>query len=90
MEKLNKKVVGLSLAIVNAIVYTICVLTYWTAPNTLIAYGNYLFHSVDFGSIAVKSITFIDALIGLVLIFISSYLIGLLFATLYNYFNKKY
>jgi len=90
MNGLNKKVVGLSLATASAIVYMICVLAYWIAPNTLIVYGNYLFHSVDLGSIAVKSVTFIDALIGLVLIFVSGYLIGLLFAGLYNYFIKKY
>lgn len=90
MEELNKKVVGLSLATVSAIVYMVCVLAYWIAPNALIRYGNYLFHSVDLGSIAVNSVTFIDALIGLVLIFISGYLVGILFAVLFNYFNKRY
>lgn len=90
MENLNRKVFGFSLAATSAIIYLICVIAYLTAPNALIRYGNYVFHSIDLGSIAMKSISFLDSLIGLILVIASSYIIGMLFASLYNYFNKKY
>lgn len=90
MEELNKKAVGLTLGITSAIVYLICAVWYVIAPKSLISYGNYLFHGIDLSSIASKTITFSSAIIGLILIFISGYLIGILFAGLFNYFNKKY
>jgi len=90
MEELDKKTVGYTLSAVSTIVYMICVAVYWIFPNLLISYGNYIFHSADLGTLTANTVTFMDALIGLVLIFISSYLVGILFATLFNYFNKKY
>ncbi len=89
MENLNKKVVGLTLGTTSTIVYVICSIWYNIAPKSLIGYGNYLFHGIDLDSITSKTVTFSSIIIGLVLIFISGYLIGTLFAMLYNYFNKK-
>ena len=89
MSKLNTKAVGLTLATTSVIVYVICAILYWILPETLIGYANYLFHGIDISLIADKTMTLGNTIVGLVLIFISSYLIGLLFAALYNYFSKN-
>lgn len=89
MDKLNSKVVGLTLAGLSAILYAICVVFYWIAPKATLTYFNYLFHGVELSNVA-KQVVFTDALIGLVLMSVSAYLVGALFANLYNYFNKKY
>lgn len=90
MDKLDNKVVGLALATTSVILYIICAVLYWVIPETLVNYANYLFHGIDITLITNKSMTFGNTIIGLILIFISSYLIGALFASLYNYFVKKY
>jgi len=90
MDKLNGKVVGFALGTTSIIIYIICAILYWIIPSTLISYANYLFHGIDLSLISNKTMAFGSIIIGLVLIFVSSYLIGLLFAALYNYFNKKY
>ena len=90
MDRLNGKVVGMTLAITSVAVYIICAVLYWIIPETLVGYANYLFHGIDISLITNKTMTFGSTIIGLVLIFISSYLIGVLFAALYNYFSKKY
>ena len=89
MGKLNTNKVGLTLAITSVIVYVICAILYWILPETLIGYANYLFHGIDISLIADKTMTLGNTILGLVLIFISSYLIGLLFTVLYNYLNKN-
>ena len=90
MDKLNNNVVGLTLATTSVVVYIICAVLYWIIPSTLVSYANYLFHGINISLITGKDITFGSTIIGLILIFVSSYLIGMLFANLYNYFNKKY
>ena len=90
MDKLNGKVVGFALGTTSIIIYIICAILYWIIPSTLISYANYLFHGIDLSLISNKTMTFGSTIIGLILIFASSYLIGLLFAALYNYFSKKY
>ena len=90
LEKLNEKVVGTALGFTSAIVYIVCAVWYSLAPKGLITYGNYLFHGTDLDSIARKSATFSNVIVGLILIFISGYLVGTLFVKLYNYFNKKF
>ena len=89
MDKLNSKVVGLALAGLSGVLYAICLVFYWISPKATLAYFNYLFHGVELSN-AAKQVAFIDALIGLVLMFASAYIIGILFANIYNYFNKKY
>ncbi len=89
MDKLNSKVVGLTLGTTSVVIYVICAVLYWLTPSTLIGYANYLFHGINISLITNKSITFGNTIIGLILIFVSSYLIGVLFVALYNYFNKK-
>ena len=89
MDKLSAKVVGLTLGGLSAILYLICIAFYWIAPKATLTYFNYLFHGVDLTEVA-KQVVFRDALIGLVLMFVSAYLVGTLFTNLYNYFNEKY
>jgi len=89
MDKLNNKVVGLTLGTLSAVLYAICAIFYWITPKATLAYFNYLFHGVELIGIT-KQITFTDSIVGLVLIFVSAYVIGILSASLYNYFNRKY
>lgn len=90
MDKLNNKIVGLALATTSAILYLICAVFYWLFPKGIMNYANYMFHGIDLSSIASKTMTLGNTIIGLILIFVSSYLVGILFASLYNYFIKKY
>ena len=88
MGRFNVNVTGLTLAITSAIIYLVCAIAYWFWPNLVINYGNYLFHGIDITAITSKTITFGNALVGLVIIFVSAYLIGILFAKLYNSLTK--
>ena len=90
MDKINSRVVGITLAITSIVIYIMCAVLYWIIPETLTKYVNYLFHGIDISLITNKAMTLGNTIIGLVLIFISSYLVGVLFASLYNYFSKKY
>jgi len=90
MDNLNTKTTGLALGITSAIIYIICAATYWIWPNLVINYSNYLFHGVDITAITNKAITFGNTIIGLIIIFVSAYLIGILFAALYNSLNNTH
>mgnify|MGYP001603824989 FL=1 len=89
MDKLNNKIVGFALATTSAILYLICAVFIWLFPKGTMNYANYMLHNIDLGSIASKTMTLGNTIIGLILIFVSGYLVGILFASLYNYFNKK-
>ena len=69
MDKLSAKVVGLTLGSLGAILYVICIVFYWVAPKATLTYFNYLFHGVDLTE-AAKQVSFIDGLVGLVLMFV--------------------
>jgi len=89
LEKLNTKVTGLALATTSGILYIICAIWFWLSAKTALLYFDSLFHGIEVSAIAEQSLTFGSTILGLVLIVISAYAIGVLFAMLYNYFSKK-
>nr|MBI4156608.1 hypothetical protein [Candidatus Woesearchaeota archaeon] len=84
MDKLNVNATGLALSITSGIVYIICAIISWISPRTLIGFANYLEHSIDLTSVAIKSLNLGNVIIGLIIILIISYLVGVIFALLYN------
>lgn len=84
-EKLNPKVVALSLAGVSGIVYAVCAALFAIAPRaTISAYAD-MFHGVDLRQIARTAVPLGSTIAGFVEIIISSLVVGWLFTAFYNY-----
>lgn len=90
MDKLNPKVTALALGSVSGIIYIACVLLFAVAPRAGIALANTMVHGLDLASITRATMApFGTILVGLVEIAILGYLVGWLFAVMYNYFAKQ-
>lgn len=90
MSKLNTNQVGLSLAIVFAIIYILCAILVAILPlQTIITYSNYVMHGIDITTIAAKTISPVGLIIGIIEIFVLGYIAGALFAFFYNWLGKK-
>lgn len=85
-EKLNVVKVANSLAITTAVVYIICIVAVWVAPEITTTIGNYLLHGVDISRL-VAARTFVYSLTSLILGTIAGWLTGALFAFVYNKFK---
>ena len=83
-DKLNAKRVALSLAVVSAVLYIVCVLLIAVAPDFTINLFSNLFHGIDITQIANTSISFGSTLLGLIEIIIYTLIAGWLFAWMYN------
>ena len=91
MEQLKPNVVGLSVAITAALVYLVCLAFVAVVPiETVVTFGNYFVHGMDISSIAAKDTNAIDALIGLIIVTLSAYIAGYVFAVIYNWLGKKF
>lgn len=82
-NKLNTVKVANSLAITVAIAYLVCIVAIKIAPELAVKIGNYLFHGIDISSLVVTT-SIGNSLISLVTGAIISWLIGALFAAVYN------
>ena len=90
MNTLNPKVTALTLGSVSGIIYIACVLLFAVAPRAGIALANTMVHGLDLTSIMKASMApFGTILVGLVEIAILGYLVGWLFAVMYNYFARQ-
>ncbi len=87
-QKLNVKNFALASALVGGIVYFVCALLYWINSEFLIRVGNYLIHGIDLTKIMRTDLTLSSTMIGLILTLILVYLIGSLFAKIYNHLIK--
>jgi len=83
-EKLNAKKVGISLAVVSAILYIACALLVAIAPEFTTNLFSNIFHGIDITQIITTSISFGSIVIGLIEIIIYAYIAGALFAWVYN------
>ena len=89
-ERLNLSRVALAAGSVAAILYSLCAMIVAVLPSGSGAkLANMIFHGIDFSSIAVKNITLANFLPGLIIIFIWGWLIGALFALVYNMMGRK-
>jgi len=88
MTELKPNNVGLSLGVVSAVFYLACALFIAVAPNLALSIFNSLFHGIDFTSIAKTSFTLGETIVGLVVIFVTTYIAGALYAWTYNKLQK--
>ena len=82
-HKLNAIKVANSLAVTTAVVYLVCIVAVWLAPEITTTIGNYLLHGVDVSRL-VEARTFSYSLTSLIIGTIVGWLTGALFATVYN------
>ena len=88
VEKLNAKVVSLSLATVSAILSLLCAFLIALAPEATVKFFGSIFHGMDVTRIATP-ITLSGVITGLIAVVIVALIIGWLFAVIYNYFAKS-
>ncbi len=88
MEKLRPSVVGKAVAVFAGILTVICWIFVSIARDGAIWLMNVLTHALDWGSIAVKQVSFVDGIIGLVVGVALGYILGALFAYIYNKFAE--
>jgi len=85
-QTLNVNKVANSLAITTAIIYIVCIVAVGLAPGITTMIGSYMLHGIDISKLIVaRSISF--SLASLILGTIASWLVGALFATIYNKLN---
>ena len=90
MEKLKPNVVGLSAGITVSILSAICFILVSVLPlKAVIGLANNLVHTIDFSSIAVKEVSLVGAIIGLIAWFIVGTFAGYLFVIIYNKAETK-
>lgn len=88
-DKLNPKVVGLSLAAISGMLFVACWALFALFPAGTFNFFNELFHGVDLTKIARIDISSGRTIIGLIEIVIAGFVTGWLFAIIYNYFLRK-
>jgi len=84
MDKLNTKNVANSLAIVSGIVFIVCVVLIIVIPEATMSLFGYLFHGLDISKITNPNVSIVSGIIGLVEIVVLAWIVGWLFATIYN------
>ena len=87
-EKLNPKVVSLSLAGIATILSLLCALLIAVAPEATLKFFGSIFHGMDITKIA-QPVTLSGVLTGLIAIIIIAFVTGWLFAVIYNYLLAK-
>ena len=91
MEKLNANVVALTTGITASIISVVCLIFISISPLPTVVYvANNLVHSLDFSSIATKSITLAGLVMGVILWFIIATAAGYIFAIVYNWIGEKF
>jgi len=81
--QLSPKRVAFSLAAVSGIISAACALLIALAPSFTMNFFGSIFHGIDMNKIA-KSMTFSSAILGIIVAAILAFIIGWLFAKLYN------
>lgn len=87
--KHNPTVTANATAITTAIVYVVCRVGFLVAPELSMAIGRSWFHGIDISLIAAKNMPPGSFMLGLISATIGAWLVGYLFANLYNAFLKK-
>lgn len=88
-DQLNPKTISLTLASVSVIMYLLCAALIAAAPQTTLILFSYLFHGIDITKIADFQNSFSSVVIGTIETAVYTLAAGWLFATIYNYINKK-
>ena len=84
MSRRNINATGIAFAITLTLLNIVCLLLLIIAPNfTLSLFGSFI-HGVDLSKIAVTPNFGVDTFIGVIATFVGGYLIGVVFAAIYN------
>lgn len=84
--KFDSKSLALAASITSGIVYIICAVSLFLAPDFTYTVANYIFHGMDLSKTA-EPIFFGGVMGGLALTVIFSYAIAYSFSEIYNYLN---
>ncbi|MEK6852533.1 MAG: DUF5676 family membrane protein [Nanoarchaeota archaeon] len=87
--RFNINGIGLASGITFSIIYVVCAVISAAFPNGALKFFNLFAHSVDLTKLTGKSFTFGSFIAGLILTFIAAYLAGVIFAYVYNLFDKR-
>ena len=88
VEKLKPKATGYTLASVAGIVSLVCLLLIIIAKEFTINLFGAIFHGIDLSKIAADNITIGSAVIGFVEVVVIGFILGWLFAVIYNKFAE--
>lgn len=83
-QKLSAKHVGSTLAITGGIISLVCLLLIAIFKESAVTLFGYIFHGIDMTQIMVTEIAWGSAIIGVIEVVILSFVIGWLFAKIYN------
>ena len=87
VEKLKPRATGYALAIVSGIVSIVCLLLVLIAKNFTINLFGAIFHGIDLSQIATDNITLGSVILGFAEVVIIGFILGWLFAKVYNKFK---
>lgn len=87
MEKLKPTTTGYALASVAGIVSLVCLLLIIVAKNFTINLFGAIFHGIDLSQIAADNITINSVILGFVEVVVIGFILGWLFAKIYNKFK---
>jgi len=83
-EKIKPKAAGYALAGVVGIVSLVCLLLVLIAKEFTINFFGAIFHGIDLGQIASNSVTVSSAILGFIEVIVIGFILGWLFAVIYN------
>ncbi len=87
--KLNQKAIGSALAIVTALVSVVCVVFIKILPAQTMNFFGWLIHMNRLADlVGPREVTLGGSIAGIVTFSVAAYLLGWLFAALYNKFNQ--
>ena len=90
MENINPQRVGVAVAITGTVASLACALLVWILPQAAVqAVFSSIFHGVSVSVIDKTSMTLGNVLLGLVSVGILGYVLGLVYAYVYNWIGKR-
>ena len=87
-KPLNPKLVSFSLVVVSVALSLLCALFIALVPQASLKFFGSIFHGIDMAKIAAP-ITVSGVLTGLIAVAIIAFVIGWLFAVIYNYLSSR-
>lgn len=87
--KYNPTATANALAVTTAIVFVVCRGAFLLAPELSLAIARSWFHGIDISKIAAQNVGADSFVLGIVTATVGAWLVGYLFATLYNEVAKK-
>lgn len=88
-EKINPKLVSLSLAGVSGIFYLACVALFAIMPQAALGFFKNIFHGIDITKIAATEMSLTGTIAGFSEIIIAALIAGWLFTEVYNYIQSR-